>query len=497
MGKVSQVIIDQVLDRTDIIALISDYVQLKKTGRSYKACCPFHNEKTPSFIVSPEKQIYHCFGCGEGGNAIGFLIKHENMSFVEALKMLAAKANVDIPDTYERREPGAENATTLLYEINKTAADFYHETLLANAGKTALAYLLKRGLQQDTIKKFNIGYAPESWDSIKNILHKKKFSIDLVRKSGLIVKSEKSDNEYDRFRNRIIFPIYNDHGKNVAFGARVMDNSLPKYINSPETPVYSKGNTLFALNFARKSIREAGYVILVEGYMDAVMPYQHGITNVVAVSGTALTEHQVLLLKRFTDTAVIIFDPDTAGQTASLRGLDIMIENDMFVRVATLPNGDDPDTYIKKCGKDAFLEIVKNAKDIFDYKLDILTAAIPGKAIQDKVKVSKEMLLTISKIKNSITRTEYLKKLSEKINVNENALISEVNKISKTSGNVLSVVDKPVATVFADPSSLKCKTSEKILLGMAVLDREAYEKIFLSIETGSFSQPEVPHLHEE
>lgn len=418
-------IIDGILDRLDIVEVLSDYVQVKRSGRNFKACCPFHNEKTPSFVVSPDKQIYHCFGCHAGGNVIDFVMKHDNLEFPEAVKLLAARAGVELP---EDKGQGSEAASlsSRIYEANKTASVFYQGILKGPSGKGALDYLRKRGMTDETIAVFGIGYAPGEWEALSKYCRSKKIAGDILKKAGLTLPSDKGRNDYDRFRSRVIFPIYNERGVIVAFGGRVMDDKLPKYINSPETHVYSKSNVLYGLNFSKKGIKEKGYAVLVEGYLDVIIPFQSGVNNVVATSGTALTLRQVDLLKKYTDTAVMVFDSDQAGEAASLRGLDIFLENGFKVKVATLPKGDDPDSFVSREGNSAFYTVVENAKSLFDYKLDHL---LEKKGKRDIGGVVDGMLPTIAKISNAVIQSDYVRRLAEKLGIHEAALRVEMGKI--------------------------------------------------------------------
>lgn len=467
MANIPQEIIDQILDRLDIVETISEYIQLKKNGRNFKACCPFHNEKTPSFVVSPDKQIYHCFGCGAGGNAINFVMKYESMEFPETVRKMAAKAGVELP-AYKREDSEASSAAGQIYEANKLATAFYQSALRGDRGKAALEYLKKRGIEQDTLTQFRIGYSLEEWEAVKKYCAAKKVPAEILRQAGLTIQSEKGKGDYDRFRNRIMFPIFNERGYIVAFGGRVLDSSLPKYINSPETPVYSKSGTLYGLNFSRKGIREKGYAILVEGYMDVVIPFQHGVNNIVATSGTALTPRQVSMLKRHADTAVLIFDADQAGESASLRGLDVMIENGMNVRIASLPKGEDPDTFVRKNGGDAFQEMALKAKDLFDYKLDLLVGKFGARKI---AVIVDEMLPTICKVEDAVIKSDYLKKLAQRLGIHEASLRYEMGKVKPDYSY------RYAQEAQAERTQKNCRASEVHLLGLAITARNDFEKI--------------------
>lgn len=466
MGRFPQELIDQILDRVDIVEVISDYVHLKKNGRNFKTNCPFHNEKTPSFVVSPEKQIYHCFGCGAGGNAISFVMKYESMSFPEAVEILAKGAGVELP-RFKASSRQAESVSAKIYEINKVAAGFYLSFLKSERAGGARTYLAARGIGSKTLEEFKIGYAPENWDSFKKYCVRRNISLKLAEKAGLLITGEKGS--YDRFRKRIIFPVFNEKGNVVAFGGRVMDKSLPKYINSPETPVYTKSNVLYGLNFCKRGIREKNYVLIVEGYMDVIIPFQSGINNIVATSGTALTERQVSMLKRYTKTAVMIFDADQAGEAASLRGLDILIENDINVKIVTLPVGEDPDSFIKKKGKDAFDNAVETALGLFEYKLAFLIRKFGPGAIGE---ISGEMLPTIRKVNNAVVQSDYLKKLAERLGIHEGSLRQEMVKVTSARSRR----NEPVSLTTRNKTG-NFRTSEIHLLGLACARKEVFKKI--------------------
>jgi len=468
MGRIPQGTIDQILDRLDIVEVVSDYIQLKKAGQNFKACCPFHGEKTPSFTVSPAKQIYHCFGCGAGGNSIGFVMEHEKMSFPEAVRMLADRAGVEVPE-YDNGNSETSALISKLYEVNSIAASFYQNNLWSEKGKKVLEYLKKRGFTDETLKEFRVGYAPDGWEGLKNYCSSKKISPALLRQAGLTIQSSKGKGDYDRFRNRITFPIFNERGSVAAFGARVLDDSLPKYVNSPETTIYNKSGILFGLNFSKKSIREKGFVLVVEGYMDVIIPFQHGITNVVAASGTALTSRQAMILKKCTDTAVMVFDSDQAGEAASLRGMDILVANGMNVRIASLPEGEDPDSMIRKNGVEAFKEFISNAKDLFDYKADLLIKKNGIKNIRDKSKIINEMFPTISLVNDEVIKSEYLTKLAEKLKVHEDSLREEMKKVKPD----YSYKYETEKTVSSGP--VKHINSELYLLGLSISDKRLFD----------------------
>lgn len=457
-------IIEQVQASSDIVEVISRYVPLKKTGRNFKAPCPFHHEKTPSFVVSPDKQIYHCFGCGAGGNVFSFLMKQENLQFPEVIEMLAENAGIALPREMSRA--GSSELDNKLYKINELACQFFQTNLAGN--RAAREYLATRGVGAEAIKKFKIGVAPDAWEGLIGFLKTKGVEPSLAEKAGLAVPNDKGGH-YDRFRKRITFPIIDLKDRILGFGARVMDSSLPKYINSPETAIYSKGRNLYGLNFSREAIKKKGHALIVEGYLDFLVPYQAGIENIIATLGTALTVDQAKLLKRFAKTVVMVYDPDAAGESASLRGLDIFLSEDMNVYVAELPQGLDPDSYIRKNGADDFTKLIKSSKNIFDYKFDKLSKRFNPATTNGKAGIVNEMLPTISRINNAVTRSEMMKKLAGRLSVDEDAVKAEFSKVKPAVGE---------RKVAIKPVEIKRDTKKAELVVVALmLDRGDYVDI--------------------
>lgn len=426
-NRIPDDVLEDILSRIDIVELIQGYIPLKRAGRNFKTNCPFHHEKTPSFMVSPDRQIYHCFGCGESGNAFKFLMRYDRMEFREAVEALAKKAGVILPQiTGEDRQ--TNNLKEQLYQINELAASFYANLLHSKESSPIREYLIRRGIKYETAKQFKLGFAPDKWDALINHIRSKGYDLRSLDISGLIVAKD-SGGYHDRFRNRVIYPIFDIKSRIIAFGARVLDDSLPKYINSPETPLYVKGRNLYGFNLAKDSIRESDFAVIVEGYMDCIIPFQHGLQNIVASLGTALTCEQARLIKRYTHNVVVVFDPDAAGEAATLRSLDIFIEEGFTVRVVTLPKGFDPDSFVKKRGIDEFRKSIDSAQNLFDYKLSLLKLRHGHKSIESKARIVQEMLLTINRFKNAILKTEYIRKLAHELDLREEALIEELNKI--------------------------------------------------------------------
>jgi DNA primase len=434
IGRIPDNILEDILSRVDIVEVVSGYIPLKRAGRNYRASCPFHHEKTPSFMVSPDRQIYHCFGCHAGGNAFNFLMQYERLEFPEAVEILAKKAGVVLPES-KPQDPKAAGLTTQLYKINESALYFYEHTLNSQGGLKAKDYLLKRGIKESTIRSLKLGYAPSGWDGLMGYARNKGFNLSLLEKAGLILPKA-GGGYYDRFRDRIIFPIFDIKSRALAFGARLLPDSpgrtgaaaQAKYVNSPETPIYVKGRNLYGLNFAKDAIRDNDYVVVVEGYLDFALPFQEGQQNIVASLGTALTSEQARLIKRYTSNVVMVYDADDAGQMAALRSLDIFIEEDMNVKVVSLPEGFDPDTFVRRHGIAEFSERVRQAQGLFDYKLKILKSRHNAREIEAKRVISDEMLVTINKLKDAVLRSEYIKKLSQELDISEDALWEKANK---------------------------------------------------------------------
>lgn len=433
-GKIPENILEDILGRIDIVEIISGYIPLKRSGRNFKAPCPFHHEKTPSFMVSADRQIYHCFGCHKGGNVFRFLMDYERMEFPEVVEMLAKRCGVVLPES-KPQDPKTTNFITQLYKLNELAAGFYEQGLNSTSAHEAKNYLLKRGIKEESLKSFKLGFAADKWDGLITYLRAKGVPLSLLEKAGLVLSKE-GGGYYDRFRNRAIFPIFDIKSRVLAFGGRVLDNSLPKYLNSPETPIYIKGKHLYGLNFAKDAIRDNDYAVVVEGYLDFLMPYQEGIKNIVASLGTALTHEQARALKRYTHNIVMVYDPDKAGEMATLRSLDIFIEEGMNVKVVSLPEGFDPDLFVRKNGAEGFKEKILAAKSLFDYKLGILKSQYKIKDVDGKSKIAASMLPTINKFEDAVTKSEYIKKLSQELSVTEAALWEELKKIKDDRASV-------------------------------------------------------------
>jgi len=425
---------EEIRRTADIVELIGQFVKLKKAGRNYVGLCPFHAEKDPSFTVSPERQTFHCFGCKKGGDIFSFWMEYHSSPFPEALRDLAERYNVTISEGFsasKEREKAAQREA--LFKINEKAAVYFERALGHSVkGKSARAYLNRRSLQEDTISEFRIGYAPDEWDGLVGILRHEHVDLNLAVQAGLIIP-RKSGGHYDRFRNRIIFPIFNLRQQVVGFGGRVLDDSLPKYLNTPETPIFHKGDSLYGLHASHKAIREKGRVVIVEGYMDCLALKKHGLNEVVATLGTALTSSHVRKLKGYANEAVIVFDADEAGKAATLRSLPVFSNEGFSAKAVVLPEGHDPDTFVNANGLEVFLEIVDQAFPMFDFFVEQRFSERDSD--EARVRALKEILPVLSEIRDFTLRSLYVRRLAERIGVKEDAVLSELaGFIKKPSG---------------------------------------------------------------
>lgn len=481
MGFIPEDITRQVLDRADIVEIVSAYVPLKPAGRNFKALSPFRHEKTASFIVSPDKQIYHCFSSGVGGNAISFIMKVERISFPEAVRFLADKYGIVIPETkYSKNDRSKDDLTKQIRNVNMAAVNAFYQELLksrSNAVVEARDYLKGRGVSRDAVDMFQIGFASEEWESLIQELRKQKFSLAVMEKAGLILSRKSGDGYYDRFRNRIIFPIFDERGRSVAFGARAMEaDASAKYINSPETPVYVKGKHLYGFNLSKHDVAKDDQVIIVEGYMDFIMPFLSGIRNIAASCGTALTLDQIRLIRRYTKNVVMLFDADPAGESAMNRSLDVLIDEGMSARVAILPKNEDPDSYIRSHGAEAFRQMINDSKSVVDFKLEFLTQRYGKQTVEGRSRIASELLPTIVRFKDPIMRTEGVNSLARSVSVVQNALMTEkalleeLSKLAKESGRERKVIEKSDGAEAA--GDFKLSPAEQTLLMLMLIDRQ-------------------------
>ena len=487
MVRYSEELIEEIRNSNDIVDVISQYVILKRSGRNFFGLCPFHKEKSPSFSVSPDKQIFHCFGCGVGGNVIHFVSKIENLDFRETLELLANRANIELPtidNSYQDNKRAILKSK--VYEINEITAKFYHENLYKPTSKEAQEYIKKRKLDNRTLKSFLIGYSG-TFDELYKLLKQKNFTDEEILASSLVNKAD-NGRFIDRFRRRLMIPIQDTTGRFIAFGGRVLDDSKPKYINSPENIVYSKGRNLFGLNIAKKS--DTKKLIIVEGYMDAISLYQRGITNVVASLGTALTENQGRLLRKNSEQVIIGYDADGAGQAATLRGLEILQNMGCDVRVLQIYGAKDPDEFVIKYGPERFQKCVDSAISLVEFKVKLLKQNLNIENVNDKIKFLNEIAKILSKVDNNIEKEVYIDKISTEYGISKEAIYGEVNKLVYNKTSDRKVLEKaPVKNFIKKGNSEKLDEAilkrEKMVIYILVnYPEESYMKIkdFITVE---------------
>lgn len=436
-NQIPESIIEDIRNRADIVEVVGEHVVIKKNGQSYKGLCPFHAEKTPSFMVNPAKRIYHCFGCHAGGNVFKFLMETESISFVDAVKKLAYRYHVSIPEASVKVSRSAEDIEReTLLNLNRQVAQYFTALLQDEVkGKAGRAYIRSRAFSDATVTKHQLGWAAPEWRDLLGYFENKGIaSRSLLEKAGLVKSKEKSLDEkevcYDRFRGRVIFPLKDVHGNIIAFAGRLIAESAnePKYLNSPETTLYKKGQQLFGLHTAKEAIRREDQVLIVEGYFDQIRADEAGIRNTVATCGTALTPKQVSLLKNHTRHVVLVFDADLAGQSATERGFDLFLDQGMSVRVIALPEGHDPDSYIRSRGRDAFLELVETASLFVEYSIRKAVSAGNTRTVAGRLEIVNHILPLLSKTKNTVERTEGIKLLSEELKIEDRAILTELKK---------------------------------------------------------------------
>ncbi len=467
-------LIEEIRIANDVVDVVSEYVRLGKKGANFFGLCPFHREKTPSFSVSPTKQIFNCFGCGKGGNVFRFIMDIEHLDFIDALKTLADRAHIQLPESDDAGEKERAALKKEIILINTETARFYHNTLVSPDGQDGMDYLKKRNLSDNIIRKFGLGYSKQKWDALYKYLLDKKFSHESVTKSGLVLQNN-AGQYYDRFRGRVMFPIFDIRGSIIGFGGRVMDDSMPKYMNSPETVVYNKGKSLYALNFAKNSGLKR--LIIVEGYMDVISLHQNGIINTTASLGTALTESQGRILKKYAEEIVISYDSDTAGQAATMRGLDLLNDLGCNVKVLIIPKGKDPDEFIKQNGADAFNKLVQSSLSLVEYKIRVLKSQIDTSTTDGKIDFLNKAADMLAKINNNVEREMYIKKIAKEYEVSEGAVLGEVYKKVKPITN-LRTVSAQVANIQGVQGSIKKEINANEDLDSKL---KYYERLFLAI----------------
>jgi len=504
--KFTDDLIEEISQRNDIVDIISEYVNLKKAGRNHKGLCPFHSEKTPSFVVSEEKQLFHCFGCGAAGNVINFIMKIENLDFIDSLKLLAEKSNIDLSE-YESSSYNNEkvNRKSKLYEINREAALFFYKNLIRTENE-GIKYLLNRGLSTDIIKKFGLGYAINNWERLNRFLLTKGYDQELIYEAGLVVKRKEKEGYYDRFRNRVIFPIINTTKKIVGFGGRVLDNSVPKYLNSPESPIFNKSNTLYGLNLARNELGKEKKLVVVEGYTDVISLYQFGIKNAVATLGTSLTKNHAQLFKRYCEEVIIAYDSDTAGEAATIRGMDVLAEAGCKVRVIRLGDKMDPDEYIRNFGADTFKEKIRDALPLIDYKIEQIKNRNNIETDEGRINFINESIKVIRSLKSPVQRDVYVERLSKEANIAPNVIKSEIygnnrdkktqykyNRKNRNFGYKTNKFDNTLEPVKKLERNGSVEI-EKSIISLCLSSKTNYEKISSKIEGEDFSNKNIRNI---
>ncbi|PLT30979.1 DNA primase [Peribacillus deserti] len=481
--RISEEKINEIRAAVDIVDIISEYVQLKKQGRNYFGLCPFHGEKSASFSVSPDKQIFHCFGCGAGGNSFTFVMDIEGVSFIEAAKKIADRANItldiDLQNAGEKRQSPIESSMIEAHDLLKK---FYHHLLVnTKEGQNALEYLQARGFTEDAINKFQIGYALDSWDLVYKFLVKRGFSEELLEKSGLIIKSEKRDSYFDRFRNRIMFPITDHQGNTVAFSGRAIGDDTPKYLNSPETAIFNKSKILYNFQTARPSIRKKEQVILFEGFADCISASTAGVDNGVATMGTALTDYHIQVLRRNTDTAVICFDSDSAGLDAANRAAGLLSDTGFTIKVALMPHNMDPDDYIKTHGAEKFLnEVIGGSLTYTAFKMRYLRRGKNVNNEGDRIQYIEAVLKEISKLTNAVERDHYLRQIASEFSLSLDALEKQQKQIyyaGNKKGNTSPRTEKPVTLHYEKKLKPAHHNAERTLIAHMLKHKDIAFKI--------------------
>jgi DNA primase len=475
MGRIADDKIDEIRDRSDIVEVISGYLPLKRSGANHQGLCPFHQEKSPSFNVNSARQIFHCFGCGVGGNVFSFLMRMEGLSFPDAVRRLGENVGIEVeeeavsPGEIHRREERER-----LLRINEVAGGFYHQVLLeGEAGASGRRYLRQRGYESETVKNFQLGFAPEGWGLLEKHLLEKNFSTDYIRKSGLIRPDKQERGYYELFRNRLLFPIHDLQGRMVAFGGRVLDDSLPKYLNSPETDVYHKSQTLYGLYQARDAMRHSGEALVVEGYFDVLALHRGGFSGAVATCGTALTVDHARLLKRYADKILLVFDADAAGQKATFRAMDALLPVGLSVSVVTMPPGEDPDSLLKTGGTEGFRKCLDAARPVLEVFIEE-QLRINDQTLEGHARAAEQVLERIRRLPGDLERSLYLKHLAALTNLDVELLQSKVR-----GGTV---AQAPVRRAVASSAPARLPSTEtgqtqKYLLRLMLVDDQQRRRV--------------------
>ncbi len=456
MGFIPEEVIDQVLKASNIVDVVEGYLPLKQAGKYYRALCPFHTEKTPSFTVNPERQIFYCFGCGEGGDVFRFLMRREGFTFPEAVRHLAHRAGVPLPEKGRGRRG---EGLLRLHEVQRLACDFFRKALNNPEGNEARKYLIQRGVDAGFVERCQLGYAVGEWEGLLRELTKQGLSASQVEAAGLVLPRQGGRGYYDRFRDRLMIPICDSTGKIVGFGGRALGDQQPKYLNSPETAIYRKGVHLYGLHLAARPIREAGMALVVEGYFDVIALHGAGFPHTVASLGTALTAEQVSLLHRYAEKAVLIFDPDPAGIQAAWRGLELLVAEEMGVSVVVLPKGKDPDSFVREFGKDALMGRVAAAQDLVDFLLTRAEERTGLQGVDEKAAAARQVVQLIARMPEGVRRAKYVQKLAERLGVAEAVVLTDLRRMGSSE----------LAPTSAPPPLLDFPPVEKTLIQICLL----------------------------
>ncbi len=484
--------IAEIQQASDIIHIISEHIHLKQSGRNFTGLCPFHSEKTPSFTVNPEKKLFKCFGCGEGGTVFQFIMKQEGVDFVEAVKLVAAKSHIDLSYLQNNKKTSVSEAEkTRLLNITSSAAKLYHTILLnSEHGKSAREYLQKRQINDQSIKNFCLGYAPNSWDTLLKICKERNVSTKLLEKTGLVIPKKEGNDYYDRFRNRLMFPIVDARKQVVGFGGRALDDSLPKYLNSPETLLFNKGNVLYGIDQAKNAIQKQRRVILMEGYTDVIMAHQHGINWSVAVMGTAVSKQHLRQLRQYCNQVILLLDADIAGLKSSDRNLDIFIEEEFDVKIAQLPKDFDPCDFLVAEGAESLLACINDARDFFSFKIEMASSKWDTSTVHGKADAIGDVLSTAMKMPDVIKRNLLIKRIAEEMSIDEATLRSQLKKFSK----------QPFTADRKQPVEQRMDASSRIereLLYLMLVSNELIPAILEEISLEEFSNRNFQKIAEK
>ena len=498
MPLIPEALIDDVQARTDIAELIGRYLPLKRAGRHFKATCPFHKERTPSFMVNTDKQIFHCFGCGLGGNVFSFLMQHDRLTFPDAVRQLADQAGVRLPER-EEASSGKPHVREALAALTEKSCRYF-ERLLHDPvqGHATRAYVKARGVSDAARDRFRLGWAPDGWDHLLRATRAKGVPVEQLEAAGLVVRG--TSGYYDRFRNRLMFPIMDVRGRVIGFGGRSLGDQEPKYLNGPETPLYTKGHHLFGLAQAKEAITRTRTAVVVEGYFDCVVLADAGVTNVVSPLGTALTVEQGRLLKRYADRAILAFDADAAGEQATLRGIDVLVELGLRVHVTGLPTGVDPDEHLRAHGREAFEALLERSAGIFEVLVDSALRRYPRRTTEDKVSAAQFVLPTIARIPDAMLRSEYVRLLAERLRLDEQAVAEE---LAKAQPRAVATPRRAGTTPTAGPSRVAARAATRLstasgaerLLAALVLEEPArWSQLQERFEIGWLNEPAVRRI---